>query len=140
MELKDITIPEGTTKADIKARERIIKNFYAEWIAENPGKRIWNNNLKDFIRVKYLSINETYNKASRRYKSTLAVFRLTEVLSGAVLIEEKSAKANDKNQKQFEKLLIMKYEDIKLIVGVQKSNKDKVQYTLSAIGSTTSIK
>ena len=83
--------------------------------------------------VKFISINETYNKAARRYESTLAVFHLTEVLQKAVLIEEKNTKPYDKNQKSFEKLLIMRYGDIKLIVGVQKSNKDKVQYSLSAI-------
>ena len=135
--MKEKNIPEETTKEDIKAREKIIKDFYAHWIAENPDKKIWNDNLMDYICVKFLSINETYNKASRRYKSTLAVFRLSDVLKRAILIEVKPTKTNDKNQKQFEKLLIMRYEDIKLVVGVQRSNKDKVQYTLSAIGSTS---
>ena len=32
-------IPTGHTKEDIKAREKIIKDFYAKWISENPEKR-----------------------------------------------------------------------------------------------------
>ena len=137
METKELNIPQGITKEDIKTREKVIKDFYAHWISENPEKKVCNDNLQDYMLVKFLSINETYNKAARRYKSTLAVFRLTEVLQKAVLIEEKLTKPYDKNQKSFEKLLIMRHDDVKLIVGVQKSNKDKVQYSLSAIMPST---
>ena len=126
-------IPTGTVKEDIKVREKIIKDFYAKWISEHPDKKIWNNNLKDFIFVKYQSINETYNKAARRYESTLAVFRLSEVLEKAVLKTEKNTKPGDKNQKPYSKLLIMHYDNIKLIVGIQKTTQEKVQYCLSAI-------
>ena len=137
METTELNIPQGITKEDIKAREKVIKDFYAHWISENPEKKIWNDNLQDYILVKFISINETYNKAARRYESTLAVFRLTEVLQKAILIEEKPTKPYDKNQKSFEKLLIMRHDDVKLIVGVQKSNQDKVQYSLSAIVPST---
>ncbi len=126
-------IPTGTVKEDIKVREKIIKDFYAKWISEHPDKKIWNNNLKDFIFVKYQSINETYNKAARRYESTLAVFRLSEVLEKAVLKTEKNTKPGDKNQKPYSKLLIMHYDNIKLIVGIQITTQEKVQYCLSAI-------
>ena len=105
-------IPAGHTKEDIKAREKLIKDFYAQWIAEHPEKKIWNRSLGAFINVKFLSINETYEKASRSYESTLAVFRLTEILEGAVKTGEQPAKRNTRNQKQFEKLLIMKYGDV----------------------------
>lgn len=99
MENNGITIPAGTRKEDIKAREKIIKDFYAKWISEHPDKKIWNEDLQDYICVKYQSINETYNKAARRYESTLAVFRLTEVMEKAVFKEEKPTKPGDKNQK-----------------------------------------
>ena len=59
-----------------------------------------------------LIINETYEKASRSYESTLAVFRLTEILEGAVKTGEQPAKRNTRNQKQFEKLLIMKFDPL----------------------------
>ena len=124
-------IPQGHTKEDIKARERIIKDFYASWIAEHPTKQVMNVCLGKPINVKFLSINETYEKASRNYDSTLAVLRLTEILRNAVLIDELPAKRNTRNQKQFEKLLVMKYENIKLTVGLQRSNQDLVQYCIT---------
>lgn len=127
-------IPVGTSKSDIKIREKLIKNFYSQWISEHPDKKIWNQNLNDYIYVKYLSINETYNKAARRYESTLAVFRLTEVLQKAILKEEKTIKPGDKNQKSFSKLLIMFLDDIKLTVGIQKTTQQKVQYCLTSVG------
>ena len=136
MENTGITIPTGTRKEDIKVREKIIKNFYAKWISEHPDKKIWNEDLQDYICVKYQSINETYNKAARRHESTLAVFRLTEVLEKVVLKEERQTKPGDKNQKPYSKLLIMLYDGIKLTVGVQKSTQEKVQYCLTALGST----
>jgi hypothetical protein len=124
-------IPAGRTKEDIKAREQIIKTFYSEWIAEHPDKKVLNTALGKYIRVKFLSINETYEKAARNYESTLAVFRLTEILQNATLIEELPAKRNTRNQKQFEKLLVMQYENIKLTVGLQRSNQDLVQYCIT---------
>ena len=130
-------IPEGHTIKDIKIREQIIRDFYAKWISEHPDKKIWNEDLQDYICIKYQSINETYNKAARRYESTLAVFRLTEVLEKAVLKEERQTKPGDKNQKPYSKLLIMLYDSIKLTVGVQKTTQEKVQYCLTALGSTS---
>lgn len=96
-----IEIPTGRTKEDIKVREKIIKFFYAEWIAQNPDKKIFNLNLKKYIHVKFLSINETYEKAARNYESTLAVLKLSEILRDAVVVpnSEKPAKRNTKNQK-----------------------------------------
>ena len=137
MENNGITIPAGTRKEDIKAREKIIKDFYAKWISEHPDKKIWNEDLQDYICVKYQSINETYNKAARRYESTLAVFRLTEVIEKAVFKEEKPTKPADKNQKPYSKLLILLYDGIKLTFGVQKTTQEKVQYCLTALGSVS---
>ena len=124
-------IPAGRTKEEIKAREQLIKDFYARWIAEHPDKRILNEALGKHICVKFLSINETYEKAARSYESTLAVFRLTEILQNSTLVEELPAKRNTRNQKQFEKLLLMQYENIKLTVGLQRSNQDLVQYCIT---------
>ena len=101
-------IPKGRTKDEIKAREKLIKDFYSQWISEHPEKKIWNNNLGAFIHVKFLSINETYEKAARNYESTLAVFRLTEILENAVIIGKKATNRMTRNQKQFEKLIILK--------------------------------
>jgi hypothetical protein len=124
-------IPIGRTKEEIKAREQIIKDFYAQWIAAHPDKKVLNTALGKHICVKFLSINETYEKASRSYESTMAVFRLTEILQDATLIEELPVKQRTRNQKQFEKLLVMQYENIKLTVGLQRSNQDLVQYCIT---------
>ena len=124
-------IPQGRTKEDIKVREKIIKDFYADWIAEHPMKQIHNSSLDKPVHVKFLSINETYEKAARSYESTLAVLRLSEVLQNAVLVGEQPARRNTRNQKQFEKLLVLQYENIKLTVGLQRSNQDLVQYCIT---------
>lgn len=124
-------IPKGRTKDDIKAREKLIKDFYSQWISEHPEKKIWNNNLGAFIHVKFLSINETYEKAARNYESTLAVFRLTEILENAVMIGEKATNRMTRNQKQFEKLIILKHGEVKLTVGLQRSTQEMVQYCIT---------
>ena len=124
-------IPIGRTKEEIKTREKIIKDFYAKWIAEHPDKKVFNVSLTKFICVKFLSINETYEKAARSYESTMAVFRLTEILQNATFVEELPAKRNTRNQKQFKKLLVMQHQNIKLTVGLQRSNQDLVQYCIT---------
>ena len=124
-------IPKGRTKDDIKVREKLIKDFYSQWISEHPDKKVWNRDLGTFIHVKFLSINETYEKAAHDYKSTLAVFRLTKILENAIAIKEKTTNRKTKNQKQFEKLIIMKDGEVKLTVGLQRSTQEMVQYCIT---------
>ena len=126
-------IPRGSSREDIKQREQIIKDLYAHWIADHPDKMVWNDNLQDYIHIRFLSINETYEKAARNYESTVAVTRLSEVLKNAIKVDERPAKLNVKNQKAFETMLIMRYENIKLTVGVQRSSQNKIQYCITAI-------
>lgn len=126
-------IPSGNSKEEVKLREQIIKDFYAGWIAENPDKRVWNDDLNDFILVKYLSITETAEKAARQYESTLAVLRLSELLRKSKKIAEVPPKKGTKNQKPFIKMIIMQLDNIKMTVGLQKTTGDKVQYCITAI-------
>jgi len=35
-------IPQGQTKEDVKIRRKIIMDFYAQWNASNPAKRVYN--------------------------------------------------------------------------------------------------
>ena len=125
-------IPKGNSREEVKIRERLIKDFYAGWIAKNPEKKVWNENLQDYILVKFLSINETAEKAARQYKSTMAVMRLSELLSKAWVITEVPVKRGTKNQKPFLKMLIMQLDNVRMIVGIQKSTGDKVQYCITA--------
>lgn len=126
-----MTIPTGHTKEDIKAREQIIKDFYAKWISEHPDKKIRNKCLNKDIHVKFLSINETYEKASRSYESTQAVLRLTELLEEATLLCEEPIKGKTRNQKSFEKLYILRLDNIKMTIGLQKSTQELVQYCIT---------
>ena len=67
----------------------------------------------------------------RPFKITKKSLSLTEILQNAMFVEELPAKRNTRNQKQFEKLLVMRYGNIKLTVGLQRSNQDLVQYCIT---------
>ena len=126
-------IPQGNSREEVKLRDQIIKDFYAGWIAENPEKKMWNDDLQDYILVKYLSITETAEKAARQYESTLAVMRLSELLRKSKKVAEVPPKNGTKNQKPFLKMYIMQLDNIKMTVGLQKSTGDKVQYCITAL-------
>ena len=126
-------IPQGNSREEVKLRDLIIKDFYAGWIAENPEKKMWNEDLQDYILVKYLSITETAEKAARQYESTLAVMRLSELLTKSKKVAEVPPKKGTKNQKPFLKMYIMQLDNIKMTVGLQKSTGDKVQYCITAL-------
>jgi len=145
MELDKKGIATGNTQEDYKSRKKFINSFYAQWIAANTTKHIYNKSLNDFIKVKYLSINETSGKAAYNYKSTLAVSYLTEILEKAKVKKDKDGnivfeipKPNVKNQARFSKIFTMTYEKdmfgkIKLTVGELRGSKQKVQYCITAI-------
>ena len=126
-------ITQGNSREEVKLRDQIIKDFYAGWIAENPEKKMWNEDLQDYILVKYLSITETAEKAARQYESTLAVMRLSELLTKSKKVAEVPPKKGTKNQKPFLKMYIMQLDNIKMTVGLQKSTGDKVQYCITAL-------
>ena len=126
-------IPQGNSREEVKQRDQIIKDFYAGWIAENPEKKMWNDDLQDYILVKYLSITETAEKAARQYESTLAVMRLSELLTKSKKVAEVPPKKGTKNQKPFLNMYIMQLDNIKMTVGLQKSTGDKVQYCITAL-------
>ena len=117
----------------MKLRDQMIKDFYAGWITENPEKKMWNDDLQDYILVKYLSITETAEKAARQYESTMAVMRLSELLTKSKKVAEVPPKKGTKNQKPFLKMYIMQLDNIKMTVGLQKSTGDKVQYCITAL-------
>ena len=128
-----MNIPQGNSRVEVKLRDQMIKDFYAGWIVENPEKKMWNDDLQDYILVKYLSITETAEKAARQYESTLAVMRLSELLTKSKKVAEVPPKKGTKNQKPFLKMYIMQLDNIKMTVGLQKSTGDKVQYCITAI-------
>jgi len=114
-------------------------DFYKVWGTINPQKQVFNKSLNDFVNVRHISVEETAGQASTRYKSTLAIMFLSEILANAI---QKGAPRNadptKDNQKRFEKIIIMEYNKhefgkIKLTVGVRRGTKEKVQYCITAI-------
>ena len=130
---KEVTIPRGDTPEDIRARKKIIGDFYAKWNAEHPDKKVWNGSLRSFIHIKFQSINETKGHASISYNSTSAVFHLTEILANATIAEKWTPKHNDKNQKPYSQMILMRWKTYRLIVGFQKSLGEYVQYYVGSI-------
>ena len=126
-------IPKGSTREDIKARKNIIGDFYASWIEAHPDKKIWNKSLHAYIHVKFQSINETKGHAALSIKSTLAVFSLTKILKEAYVVEKWAPKYDDKNQKPYSFMLLMRWKTYRLIVGYQKSTMEYVQYYVGNI-------
>jgi len=139
MELDRTGIAIGDTKEDCKQRKRFIMDFYKKWEAANPQKQVFNKSLKDFINIRYISVDETVGHASYKYISTLAVTFLTEILEKATQKGmPKNANPEKKNQKGFEKIITMEYQKkdfgtIKLTVGVKRGTKEKIQYCVTAI-------
>jgi hypothetical protein len=132
-------IPIGTTLEEIKVRKKIIRDFYATWNAANPTKQAYNANLKEFINVRFLSISETAEIASRRYISTFAITRyFTEILELAEEIRRTKPKPDNDNQKRFSEMIALEYSKkefgtIKLTVGILKGSKQHIQYCITAL-------
>ena len=136
--IDDYIIPKGMEKEDLKAREKIIDELYRKWFECNPDKCAYNRNLRDFIHIRFESLNETVNKAARSCQSTLAMFQLTDILQNATVIRYEKPKQN-KNQSKYTKMIMMQWENAKMIVGVRKDKK-KIQYCITATSCSTCIK
>jgi hypothetical protein len=114
-------------------------DFYKNWRTLNPQKRVFNKSLNEFVNVKHISVEETAGQASTRYKSTLSILFLTEILENAVKKgPPQNSNPTKDNQKGFEKIIIMEYikpqvGKIKLTVGIRRGTKEKVQYCITAI-------
>jgi hypothetical protein len=139
MELEEQGIPIGDTKEEKRQRKQFIKDFYRHWEILNPKKQVFNKSLEENISVKYISVDETAGQASHRYKSTLAIMFLSEILENAVPKgQPQNANPQRENQKGFEKIILMEYTKkdfgkIKLTVGVKRGTKEKIQYCVTAI-------
>lgn len=131
-------IPTGDSVEERRKRQKLIQAFYAHWKEMNPELRVFNDSLQDYIYVKYISIQETAGHAALTYLSTLAVLQLSAILRESVLERELAPKQHTINQQQFQKMLQMRHNlpgigRVKLMVGVKRSDKMKVQYCITAI-------
>ena len=136
----NITIPQGNSSEEIKQREKIIRDFYRKWKEENPSQRRYNLSLKDYINIRMVSIIETSEHAAKSYLSTIAVLQLDAILIGAKKVSISRIKEGNKNQKPFERIMIMEYEligigKVKMTVGIRRRTHEKVQYCITAISN-----
>lgn len=131
-------IPTGDSVEDRRERQSLIWQFYEQWKKDHPELAVYNKCLGEDINVRHISIEETSGHASLNYLSTLAVLQLDQILQNAERVSEKSVKSTTRNQRMFEKIILMEHNlvglgRVKLTVGVRKSDKSKVQYCITAI-------
>ncbi len=136
--MKKTIIPEDNSVESIKIRERIIRDFYREWKEKNPSQRKYNLSLKEYINIRMVSIVETSEHAAKTYLSTIAVLQLDAILMGATKVSVKKTKSGNRNQKPFEKMMIMEYDvafigKVKMTVGIRRRTHEKIQYCITAI-------
>lgn len=133
-------IPRGDSPEDFEKRTKIIIQFYREWQAANPSKRVYNNGLKDYINVRQISISETARHAAKTYLSTLAVLQLDGILACAKKIRVGKPRARS-NQSKFQAMIEMQHDCpgvgmVKLMVGVKLRTHIKIQYCITSIDVT----
>jgi hypothetical protein len=134
-------IPTGSSTEDRRKRYDLIYSFYASWKRKNPDQKKYNISLKEDINIRAVSLDETAAQASLTYLSTLAVLQLDAILTNAWLVKTVPSKSDSKNQRSFERMLIMEYictgvGRVKMTVGVRRSDKKKVQYCITAIDAS----
>lgn len=137
-EIAEDDIPVGNTKEASRKRQDLIYAFYMGWKRKNPEQKKYNIALRDDINIRAVSLDETAAQASLTYLSTLAVLQLDAILTNAWLVKTVPSKQKTKNQRSFERMLIMEYVctgvgRVKMTVGVRRSDKTKVQYCITAI-------
>ena len=138
LEIRPEDVPVGESIEDRRTRNRLIRQFYFQWMGKHEDRKVFNKSLDDYIHIKYISVNETAGHASLRYLSTLAVLQLDAILPNAVLKYNNPVNPRTKNQKGFKRMLIMEYNCpaiglVRLTVGQKGSDGSKVQYCITAI-------
>ncbi len=137
-------IPMGNSPEEIQIRRGIVHDYIQNWRNEHPQEVIINNSLKEPIKVLQVSLIEACRHSARSYKSTKAVLCLENILKDATKYGESLTKEGDKNQKQFEKMIVLTYRSeelglIKLTLGVKKQTHEKVEYGITVPDSNKPI-
>ena len=76
MEKEFLNIPSGNSREEVMIRDKAIKDFYASWNAEHPDKKMWNEDLQDYIHIRFLSIKDIQLNGFAEFKtnSTSSIF------------------------------------------------------------------
>lgn len=117
---------------------RLCKQFYFYWKKRNSDLCRFNDHLGENIYINHTSLVETAGRASLTYLSTLAVLQLDAILQNARIRFVDKPKPGNKQQGKFERMLGMEYfcpgiGEVRLMVGVRKRDKTKIQYCITAI-------
>lgn len=131
-------IPKGQSMEEIKIRQKLILEFYEHWKEEHPEKSVYNRDLRADILIRKESVVEAAEHSSKKYRSTIAVMRLDELLAGVVQVGKDKTKPGNKNQEKLQNMILMEYNmegvgRIKLTIGERRRTLDKIQYGIYAL-------
>lgn len=129
-------IPMGQTAQETAQRRQIVKDFIQQWRANHPDPRVWNEELKDYIKINQVFLIEAVGHSANRYASTKAIFQMETIMAEAKMEAKTKVKEGDKNQKPFQYMLVLSYQieglgRAKLTVGVRLRTHDKVAYDIT---------
>ncbi|MCQ2244542.1 MAG: hypothetical protein MJZ32_09840 [Bacteroidaceae bacterium] len=129
-------IPMGETQEEKILRREIIHQYVQQWRADHEmNPRVYNEDIKEYIKVNQVFLLESVTHSAHRYQSTKAVLHMEEVMAKATKVCVVKVKENS-NQKPFKEMLMMRYssEDlgkVKMLVGVRKRTQEKVEYSIT---------
>lgn len=129
-------IPMGETQEEKSLRREIIHQYVQQWRADHESNpRVYNEDIKEYIKVNQVFLLESVTHSAHRYQSTKAVLHMEEVMAKATKVCVVKAKDNS-NQRPFKEMLLMSYssEDlgkVKMMVGVRRRTLEKVEYSMT---------
>lgn len=130
-------IPLGQGIEEIRIRQKMIGDFFRLWKETHDQHEIFNQDLKENILVRSISVIEACQHSAKSYISTKAAFMFETILREAKKVSTTKPKVGNKNQQNFSDMLILVFESeelgtVRLTVGVRKRTGDKIQYGISA--------
>lgn len=146
LEVDEEGIAKGDEHEAVEQRREVIRRFWyqlKEKFEDPESSWILNEALNERIYLRQVSFEEAKAHSALHYNSTRAFLKIEEVLQKARPVARVPKKNDDKNQMNFECLLIMVYEiaeigRIKLTVGLRHRKKvdeihQKVEYAITAL-------
>jgi len=138
-------IPVGDSQEDRRIRREKIHEYIQKWRAQHfDHPYLYNENLKENIKISQVFLLESVCHSSIRYQSTKAIMNMEEVIAKARKICEVPSKERNNNQKPFEKMIVLRYDSeelgtVKMVVGVRNRTHEKVEYSITVPDSETTF-
>ena len=129
-------IPKGSSEEETIIRRSIIHDFIQNWRAEHSDPRIYNEELKDYIKINQVFLLESVSHAAIKYLSTKAVLQMDTIMAHAIPVGLSKTKPNNSNQKPFKQMLVMVYKSeelgsVKMTVGIRHKTEEMVEYSIT---------